>query len=358
MSRMAFFVRILAKSARDRLDGPLFGFDLSEEELWRRVVDPYRTGRPVTLHGRTLEANNVSSVRITRIDNAVADIPLAQLRQAWKDDRKATGEWIATRAQDVTDKYIQGEPGGSSSASEPALMAGRLQRGWLGRIGGAFFKLLAAVAAHPLIAASVGGVIAGLVVFWITTGSGNTAHPVASSREPCAPAGPLRGPGTHVHSDLPADLSSGQIEGGDILRISQLRRDHFVHSMTVVPGTRLLVGLKYVNPGPGEVGGVNVKVSLPRSAGRILKLRGTIDFDGALNPWHSIATIYVKLTDACARYVPGSTVEVWRYPNGYKWRNPISDEDHIVSRGGLYLGGIPQMKFRQARYIYFEIEVI
>jgi hypothetical protein len=152
--------------------------------------------------------------------------------------------------------------------------------------------------------------------------------------------------------------STGQIDGGDILRVSQIHDEKFVHSMTVAPGTRLLVALKYVNPGPGEAGRVRVRVALPRTASQILKLKGTISFESQLQPLHSTAVIYVKRTDACVRYVPGSTVEVWRYPNGYHWRNPLSDEDHIVGKHGLYLGGIPQMKFGQARYIYFEIEII
>jgi hypothetical protein len=110
--RMTLFVRITPRSPRQRADGALYAFDISEEELIERVIAPYDHGEVITLSGRSLPGDDVSSIEITEITDAVLGNPLNQLRSLWTTgSRRQTGDWIARHAPSVTDRYVKARPG-------------------------------------------------------------------------------------------------------------------------------------------------------------------------------------------------------------------------------------------------------
>jgi hypothetical protein len=239
-------------------------------------------------------------------------------------------------------------------------------RSWLRRLAAALGRGLNTVTSHPLIAATLGGVAAGLLLAWITTGG-----PVGSERAeaigaPCAPAAKLRGTGTSAESisatsdgSLPA--FNGQIIGGDLLRLTRLGERDFYNSLKVPSGTRVRVGIRLDNPGPGRVGEVRVKVELPQNASSVLRLRLTVRFNGVagVQSLHDAAVIYVaSAREACARYVPGSLAEGQKLSDGTYWRNPLAGEDHIVSPVGLNRGDVREMHYPEADYLYFDVVVV
>jgi hypothetical protein len=108
---MSFFVRITPRSARERLDGALYGSDLSEKMLMDRVVTPYRQGQSITLGGRTILASDISELRITFAGDVVGGTPMAQIR-ALRPGPRPLGDHIARHGENVTDRYIEGPPSG------------------------------------------------------------------------------------------------------------------------------------------------------------------------------------------------------------------------------------------------------
>src|SRR3954451_18802980 len=90
---MPYFVRIIPKSHRERLDGAIYGFDMSESQLLERVIWPYERSEPITLQGKTLPPGEVAEIRVTKADD---------------HDRRSAGVWFVKNATDVTDKYVPG----------------------------------------------------------------------------------------------------------------------------------------------------------------------------------------------------------------------------------------------------------
>lgn len=118
--KVPYFVRIIPRSPRERLDGPIYGFDMSESQLLERVIRPYERGEPLTLQGRTLPPGEVAEITVTKADDHVGGHPLSQLQRMWSQDRRSAGEWFVKNATDVTDKYVRGRAGGQSTQRERA----------------------------------------------------------------------------------------------------------------------------------------------------------------------------------------------------------------------------------------------
>jgi hypothetical protein len=222
-----------------------------------------------------------------------------------------------------------------------------------------------AISSNAMVAATFGGVAAGLILGILAAGAGD-GDPAAAAGAPCQPAGRIRGEGSYAHSITATSDGSrpsfeGQIGGGNFFRVSHPNVRDFADSVTVAPGDRVWVGARFDNPGPGEVGEVEYRVELPKHAARVLKLIATITFNGlgGITHLHDSAYVYVKpAISACARYVPGTMAEGRRYLDDSLWKQPILGEDHVISDEGLFLGGFPPMKRPEARYMYFEVVVI
>lgn len=233
-------------------------------------------------------------------------------------------------------------------------------------IAGRLSGRLNAITSHPLIATTVGGVVAGLLLGWITTGGAASDNQDKGAGAPCTPVAELRGSGIAAHaisatSDGSLPHFSGQIGGGNFLRVSPVGARDFRNSMKVAPGTRIRVGLRLDNPGPGEVGEVQVKVALPENAAPVLHLRATIRFNGiaGIQQVQDGAVIYVNgARNACARYVPGSSAEGRRRRDNSLWRASLAGEDHIVSAHGLNRGNLRATRYPEAEYLYFDVVVI
>ncbi len=151
-------------------------------------------------------------------------------------------------------------------------------------------------------------------------------------------------------------MYSGQIEQGDILRVSKRPRGEFVDAVTVDPGSRVTVGLRLSNPGPGDVGDVKARVVVPKRAASALKLKLIVSWDGVTGRDRTTdtATIFVSPSNAraCARYIPQST----RERQGDGPRTPVS-LDWITSESGAYFGQFGS-SLRDVRFAYFDVMVI
>ncbi|MFG3684378.1 TIR domain-containing protein [Micromonospora chalcea] len=91
--------------------------NLTESGLETQILKQYREGSPVTLNGRTIPVQDIERIRISKGD-APAGALIASIEA---EDRnfpltatdRPSKEWrAAARANDVTDQYITGPPGG------------------------------------------------------------------------------------------------------------------------------------------------------------------------------------------------------------------------------------------------------
>lgn len=90
--------------------------DLTEEELERLVLMPYRQGLTITLNGRAMSSGDVQRLRISK-----SEVPSDYIKSQVEAERSASGVVViggpslawrtAARANDVTDQYVTGAPG-------------------------------------------------------------------------------------------------------------------------------------------------------------------------------------------------------------------------------------------------------
>lgn len=94
--------------------------DLEYDELDRMVLEPYRTGQPITINGRTISLEDVKRIRISQSEQPAESL-FARLKA---EDRASSVfvvggpsyEWrAADRFDDVTDQYITGPPGAAAA---------------------------------------------------------------------------------------------------------------------------------------------------------------------------------------------------------------------------------------------------
>ncbi len=93
--------------------------DLTDEQLQRQFLQPYRAGAPITVNGRVIAMSDLERIRISRSDgSARAVIPRLEAEDRASSVAMIGGpsyNWrAAARAEDVTDDYIDGPPGRAS----------------------------------------------------------------------------------------------------------------------------------------------------------------------------------------------------------------------------------------------------
>jgi hypothetical protein len=223
---MALFVRITPRSPRARADGALYAFDMTEDELIQRVIDPYDRGEIITLSGRSLLADDVWSIEITEITDQVLGNRLNQLRSLWTTgSRRQTGDWIARYAPSVTDRYVKGPPGRPRSAaptepntaqsptasSGPAAVAPRRRAPLFGRLRRlpAPLAILADIITVGLfLALIIGGLVAILSGHRRASTAASHRRVPSSQKVPTSPSA----------AAAPRSTGIGQIGQGDIYR--------------------------------------------------------------------------------------------------------------------------------------------
>lgn len=100
---MPFHVEIWPSSTRQQRQHELYAFNLGVETLRTRFIDPYDYGKPITSGGRTLEAGDVSYLKVFE---SSSELDEPTIRRTFK-------EYENIRAQrEVTDDWITGPPGG------------------------------------------------------------------------------------------------------------------------------------------------------------------------------------------------------------------------------------------------------
>ncbi|MGB7684425.1 MAG: hypothetical protein WBL45_01430 [Solirubrobacterales bacterium] len=103
---MTYFVRIIARSNAQRLSGPLYGFDMTDQQLRDQVMEPFERGAPITLKRRTLSRDDIAEITVRRARDHVDDDLLAQLQEAFGRSRESVDEWLRENTTDVTDDYV------------------------------------------------------------------------------------------------------------------------------------------------------------------------------------------------------------------------------------------------------------
>lgn len=90
--------------------------DLTETELDEQFLAPYREGRPITVNGRVVGLENLERIKISTSEHSARDlIPRLQAEDRASSVAVIGGPsyvWrAAARAEDVTDRFIEGPPG-------------------------------------------------------------------------------------------------------------------------------------------------------------------------------------------------------------------------------------------------------
>ncbi|MEI2298907.1 hypothetical protein [Ensifer sp. MJa1] len=149
------FLHVVAWTQQNA-DDPIFLFgDLSETELKRKFVTPYRTGGRLHLQQRILDTTELTGVRIIETaepraevlkamqERSLRQIDEVNLHASWAP-RVSTGygwddEDIVYADDDVTNRYVSGKPG------SPGLLSQATHNHWL-RVAGVGLVFLAAAA--------------------------------------------------------------------------------------------------------------------------------------------------------------------------------------------------------------------
>ena len=83
--------------------------DLTREKLERRIVDPYRIGRPITVNGKTIRTEDIDRVRVYRTEISWQEMCLMADHNGRNVDSV-----FSEMAEDVTDEWVTGAPGSGS----------------------------------------------------------------------------------------------------------------------------------------------------------------------------------------------------------------------------------------------------
>jgi hypothetical protein len=99
---------IWPKSTRQQMQHELYGFNLTDEQLAERFIEPYEFGEPITWEGRTLDGGDITYLKISETEQPWPEEVVTGFRQydAWKS------------GQDVTNHFVIRAPG--SRTREPA----------------------------------------------------------------------------------------------------------------------------------------------------------------------------------------------------------------------------------------------
>jgi hypothetical protein len=116
-----YHVRVSTKSS------PSFDevrLDLSQEQLEKAFLRPYREGRPIVVSGRTIFLTDLVRLLITQTDETSSDLrPLVEAEE--RNSAVVAGlpiEWlIAEKGRDVTDEFITEPPGSAVDHQDRGL---------------------------------------------------------------------------------------------------------------------------------------------------------------------------------------------------------------------------------------------
>lgn len=97
--------------------------DLKSSELENQFLSPYRLGGTITVNGRSVQSPSIERLRISRSNvpsqSLIREIELEDQRSPIAFFGGPSYSWrAAARAEDVTDEYIVGPPGGLSNTGE------------------------------------------------------------------------------------------------------------------------------------------------------------------------------------------------------------------------------------------------
>jgi predicted nucleotide-binding protein len=114
---LSYHVRVAAVDARDLLGGPIYAFDLSEDELVSRFVAPYQAGSPINFGDRDFASYR--KPKITRLYGSGAETVRAIRERLAKSRRvhsphEAEELFFKHSSEDVTDNYL--------NATDPELV--------------------------------------------------------------------------------------------------------------------------------------------------------------------------------------------------------------------------------------------
>ena len=105
-----FHVRVVPIAAREKLSGPLYALDLSEERLLLSFIEPFQQNRPIEWGDRRLEPGDYLTPKVTRTafsgEQAVSKIRanMAKSRRV-HSVRDAEEAFFAKSSEDVTQEY-------------------------------------------------------------------------------------------------------------------------------------------------------------------------------------------------------------------------------------------------------------
>ncbi|HDR7903184.1 TPA: nucleotide-binding protein [Bacillus cereus] len=102
-------------------------YNITKEELENRFLNPYDSGDPIVLNGRTLELSEISRISINVSQNE-NELESQKIQIEYEDQRSdilmfnlSPLEWrAAERLKDVTDAFITGAPGQKNNKSTQA----------------------------------------------------------------------------------------------------------------------------------------------------------------------------------------------------------------------------------------------
>jgi len=99
-------------TARAQTLGELYAFNLSEEQLRERFLDPYERAQPITWSGRSLEGGDVTHLRVGKTAERIDE---RSVRASYSE----YDAFIAT--DDVTNDWVFTEPGAKASQAAESV---------------------------------------------------------------------------------------------------------------------------------------------------------------------------------------------------------------------------------------------
>ncbi len=118
---MTYYYHVRITQASYRITDEI-RLDITSDELERRFLQPYRLGRPIAIAGKSIPADDIERIRISRTEH-----PAESFRPDVERSRRESGsilstEWlIADRGTDVTDEFITGPPGAEISPAASSI---------------------------------------------------------------------------------------------------------------------------------------------------------------------------------------------------------------------------------------------
>jgi hypothetical protein len=92
-----YHVMIWPKSRDQQATGEIYAFNLDEETLRSRFIDPYEHGEPITWQGRTLDGGDVTYLQVSETDSRHNEDSIRlnfQGYEAFNAGRDVTNDWV------------------------------------------------------------------------------------------------------------------------------------------------------------------------------------------------------------------------------------------------------------------------